>query len=197
MWIRCINHGIRFCPSPFTHTTPRSRHPPGSGLSELCTDATRGSHQISITSKCNLERMTLLNGGFISNSINHCFVMRSNTIYVWHNKDRRNTMMQPICQWSYRLERVSEFIILFQSPDSTNPSCIVGSGHTQSRQALAHKCIVCGGQPIHLKQSPISVESSTYLQLMLSHVRMGPQPNNDRVLYDLTIIITCVLIVRM
>ena len=31
----CINRGIRFCPSLFTHTTPRSRRAPGSALSEL------------------------------------------------------------------------------------------------------------------------------------------------------------------
>ena len=178
---------------PFAvHTYNTSvRHPHGSALSELYTAGTRTSHQISIPSKCNPKRMTQMNGDFISNSINHCFVVRSNTIYVWHNKDRRNTMMHPICRWSYRLERVSEFIILSVSPDSVNPSCIVGSGHTQSRHALAHRRIVCSGQPIHPKQSPISIESSTYLQLMLPHARMGPQPNDDQALYDLTIIIRC------
>ena len=102
MWIHCISRGIRFCPSPFTHTTPRSRHPPRSTLFELCTAATRTSHQISITSKCNPQKMMQLNGGFFSNSINHYFGVRSNTIYVWHNKDKRNTMTHPLRQWSYR-----------------------------------------------------------------------------------------------
>ena len=118
--------------------------------------------------------MTQLNGGFISNSINRCFDVCSTIICVWHNNDKRNTMMHPIYRWSYKLERVSKFIILFASLDSTNPSCTVGSGCTQSRH-------VCGGQPIHPKQSLTSVGSSAYHQSMFPHltiIRRHPHRKN-------------------
>ena len=132
--------------------------------------------------------MTQLNGGFTSNSINHCFDMCSNIICTWHYNARRNTMMHPIHRWRYQLKRVSEFIILSTSPDFANPSCTVGSDRTQSRHALAHRRIVCGGQSTHPKQSTISAELSPYLH---PHTRIKPPPHDDRALHDLVISIRC------
>ena len=43
---------------------------------------------------------------------------------------QKNTMMHPIRRWSYRLERVSEFIILSENLASANPSCTVGLSRT-------------------------------------------------------------------
>ena len=76
------------------------------------------------------KRMMQPNGGFISNFINCCFDVRSNIICVWPNNDRRNTMINPIHRWSYKLERVSEFIILSENLASANPSCTVGLSRT-------------------------------------------------------------------
>ena len=60
-------------------------------------------NQLSKTSKCYPKKMTQLNGGFISNSVDRCFDVHSNTIYVWHNNNKRNTIMHLIHQWSYKL----------------------------------------------------------------------------------------------